>query len=397
MDTGFEQIDSSVKHDLIFDIVDKKNGQLDLDWIELCEKYDLDLNPDTLRKAGVGVKLVADAGMLSRSSSTLMDEEYMARQKMRDLYGKIRTLERERSRSDLLRETIHAAIENLDPIESPSVFRITRRDDNERALVVGLGDLHYGANINVVGLYGETINSYDHHVFERRMWDLLNEIKNIIAKENIEVVYVMLVGDLIDGMLRQSQLMKLEFGVVESTIRLSEFLAKWFVELSRYAKVDVSGCFGNHSEIRPLGSKKGEFAEENMEKVIYWYLKERLADVDDVSIMDDCGKYRVVDVCGFQFMLFHGDDVRNAASVARDSVNIYGKRIDYFVCGHLHKETEIPAGMTPTGDATVIRVPSICGTDTYAHSKGYGGAPGATAIVIERGYGRRCIYPIKLQ
>lgn len=397
MDNGFENIPQDIKRCLITDIVDKKNGKLDLDWVELCSKYDLDMSPDTLRKAGVGVKLVSDADMLNASPAAgLMDEERIARQKMRDLYGKIKTVEREQSRSELLRETIHDAITHLEPLVPPLTLVGREDHDADRALVVGIGDLHYGAKIHVTGLYGEVLNHYDHMVFEARMQELLEEIKRLIAKEDINVVHIMLVGDLIDGMLRQSQLMKLEFGVVDSTIRLSEFLARWLTELSAYAAVNVAACFGNHSEMRPLGSKKGEFEAENMERVVYWYLRERLAGFDNVSITDDCGRYRVVDVCGFQFMLFHGDDSRTAEGIARDSVNLYGKKIDYFICGHLHKESEMRSGSTHTGESMIVRVPSICGTDHYAHSKGFGGRPGAIAMLIERDYGRRCIYPIYL-
>jgi hypothetical protein len=44
----------------------------------------------------------------------------------------------------------------------------------------------------------------------------------------------------------------------------------------------------------------------------------------------------------------------------------------------------------------VIRVPSLCGMDEYAQRLGYGGKPCALAMVLEAGYGRRCIYPISL-
>lgn len=75
---------------------------------------------------------------------------------------------------------------------------------------------------------------------------------------------------------------------------------------------------------------------------------------------------------------------------------LYGQRIDYFVCAHKHRELEAVTGYTDDGNAVVIRIPSICGMDGYAQKLGYGGRPGALAMVIERGYGRRCVYPIAL-
>ena len=77
-------------------------------------------------------------------------------------------------------------------------------------------------------------------------------------------------------------------------------------------------------------------------------------------------------------------------------MNLYGKRVDFFVCGHMHREETIRSGMTKDGNSYIIRVPALCGTDPYSASKGAGNTPGALAIVMEEGYGRRCEYPMKL-
>lgn len=50
---------------LIFDIFEKVNGRSDLDWSEIRENHGLDCHPDTLRKAAVGIKMAADAGVLN--------------------------------------------------------------------------------------------------------------------------------------------------------------------------------------------------------------------------------------------------------------------------------------------------------------------------------------------
>lgn len=75
---------------------------------------------------------------------------------------------------------------------------------------------------------------------------------------------------------------------------------------------------------------------------------------------------------------------------------LYGKRVDFFICAHKHKEQESITGYTDDGNSLVIRVPSLCGMDGYAQSLGCGGKAGATVMVMERGYGRRCVYPILL-
>lgn len=320
---------------------------------------------------------------------------YVDRQKLRDLTRQVSNIYRSESRSELLREAIYDAVKCL-PRISIERSATTYIPNSKKSLVVGMGDFHYGADIHVEGLHGETINDYNHEVFENRMQSLLNEIVYIVERESISDVHIFLVGDLIDGMLRQSQLMRLEYGIVESTMRLAEYLCWWLKTLAEYAHIYVDAAMGNHSEVRPLRSKNREFEEENLEKIIMWYLGARLADDYNITINANCNRYTMTNVQGFSFLLLHGDGEKNINDLAKEAINLYGTPIDYFVCGHLHKEQEYPIGQTSSGNSVVIRVPSICGVDTYAQSKGYGGKPGATAIVMEHGYGRRCVYPIQL-
>lgn len=319
--------------------------------------------------------------------------DYIERQKMRDLTRQVNDIYRSESRSELLRETIAEAITSLPEIEVP--FTATPKS-GKKTLFVGIGDIHYGAKIKVEGLMGETLNEYDSEIFEQRMWKLASEIDSICEKEDIGEISVFLMGDLIDGMLRQSQLMNLQYGIVESTMRLSEFLAKWISELTQFALVSVCAVSGNHSEVRPLGSKKGQFEDENMEKIVMWYVHERLKSNLRVLVIPEVKKMHLVEMQGFSFLLLHGDGEKKISEIARNAVNLYGKPIDFFVCAHKHCEQEFPSGWTSDGNSVIIRVPSICGATSFATNKGYGGRAGAIATVVEADYGRRCIYPIKL-
>ena len=107
-------------------------------------------------------------------------------------------------------------------------------------------------------------------------------------------------------------------------------------------------------------------------------------------------RMKLVDVQGFNFLLTHGDQEKGINAMAQQTILIYGKRIDYFLCAHKHREQEAVSGYTEDGNAMVLRVPSLCGMDGFAQRLGYGGKPGALVLVMEHGYGRRCVYPIVL-
>lgn len=396
-----EQLDIKEKQMLVQEVLDKKNGNYDKDWGEIVNDYDLECSPDTLRKAGVGIKLASDAGMdFGAEDRDAIDRNFVERQKMYDLQRGIRKDMREFSRTELICEHIREAIKNMPKIELEKMTDDHPSDKKrERELVVGMGDFHYGADFQVLGLYGEEINWYNSYVFEKRMSMLMNYIWQICEKEKPEQVTIMIVGDMLDGLLRPSQLQRLEYGVVESAMRLAETLTQWLVDLEQLIQIPirVAAVRGNHGEIRPLGTKAGQFPEENMERIVMHYLRARFDDDTWIWIMEnDAPMNMMIEVCGYQFMLTHGQSM-NIEKMAQDSVNLYNKPIDVFMVGHLHKSQSFQSGIMNGTNIYVERVPSLCGMDPYAQSKGYGAHPGATVILMEAGYGRRCVYPIVLK
>ena len=401
MSRYIEELGQDEKQALVHEVLDKKNGYGDRDWSEIVEDFDLECSPDTLRKAGVGIKLASDAGMIAGDvDMDNVDRNFVERQKLYDIQRGIRKDMREFSRTELICEYIREAIKTLPKIELQKKTHVAPVDNGSKSeLIVGVGDFHFGADFKVLGLYGEIINQYNSYVFEKRMDMLSEQIDRIVEKEKPEQLTLMIVGDMLAGMLRPSQLQRLEYGVVESAMRLAEILTRWLMDLEDMISIPIRVCAvrGNHGEIRPLGTKAGQFPEENMERIVMHYLRARFDSESWIWIVEnDAPMTQVIDVCGYQFLLTHGQGV-NIEAMAKDSVNLYNKPIDVFMVGHLHKSQTFYSGIMPGSNVYVERVPSICGTDPYAQSKGYSAQAGATAILMEEGYGRRCVYPIVLK
>ena len=402
MSRSIEALNVKEKAELVREMLDKKNGVLDKDWCDMVMDYGLNCNPETLRKAGVGVKLASDAGMdfpMDGAGTRDVLDDYVERQKLNDLRREIRNDMRQQSRSEMLRETIREAIRELPQLKYPTDFTPWREKEHHKDLVVGMGDFHFGAEYEVKGLYDEILNKYNADVFYDRMEQLGGAIVAIAKRENPDRITVMMVGDLLDGLLRASQISRLEYGVVDSAMRLSEYLVRWLAALTTttHLPVRVYAVRGNHGEIRPLGSKAGQFPEENLERVVMHYLHARFQDYPYVQIEDDDAPMtRMVDVAGYKFLLLHGqgDDIEK---IARDHLTLYNNQVDVFMCGHLHKQQTFNAGIGRSGNVLIERVPSLCGIDPYAQSKGFGSSAGATAILMEEGYGRVCTYPIVLK
>lgn len=377
-------------------IHEKITGISDIDWFDLADECGLEVHPDQLRKMGAGVRLVYEAGMLALQGDAPLEDPCEI-QRLRDLRREINEGRRADARSEALREAVANAAKDLPPVQIfvPS----TAQGFADRSLVLAIGDFHYGAEWSVKGLHGETLNAYNPEVFAQRMEALLDQLYTIIKKEQITHVDLLMCGDSLDGMLRNSQLMKLRYGVVESCMRLAEYMTQWIATLSSHGQVTVAAynVDGNHGEIRPLASKRGEFEGENLEKILTWYLHARFADCEGVKVDPISETRKLIEIQGYNFLMTHGDgSAKGLDALAKQAMLLYGERIDFFICAHRHREQEAITGYTDDGNALVLRIPSLCGMDGYAQALGYGGKPGALALIMERGYGRRCMYPIML-
>lgn len=300
---------------------------------------------------------------------------------------------REDARDELIIEKLEDAIATLEPLTYPAVHKEPEiyGKVSDKSWVLAFGDAHFGAELSIKGLYGEEINKYSPEVFYERMDKLMCEVIEIIIKEDIHELYVFDLGDEIDGILRVNQLMKLRYGVVESTIKYAEWLANWLNELSKCCRVKFRSCHGNHCEIRHLGQKKGAFEEENMSKIIHEFVRIRLEGNLNVDILGNDSGIIFENIQGNTVMAFHGES-KDLEATMKDFDKIYGVDIDILIAGHLHHSYSETVGYC----CDVMRVPSIIGIDDYSMKLHKTSNPGATMFCIEPELGKTIEYHIKL-
>ena len=298
---------------------------------------------------------------------------------------------REEARDEMIAERIENAIYDLPRLDPPCGSQQKVQQSENTAWILAFGDAHFGAEFEIRGLYNEIINAYNPEIFYDRMENLFAQTLHIIQKENIADLYVFDLGDQIDGLLRISQLMKLRFGVVESTIKYADYLANWLNELSKHVNVYFRQCAGNHSELRLINNKKNTFEDENMAAVIYQFLKIRLADNPRFHIDQNQTGMIFETLAGNNVMAFHGE-AKDMESAMKDFVQIYGIDIDILIAGHLHHAYSETVGV----NTDVMRTPSLIGVDDYSLKLHKTSNPGATLFKVENGAGKTMEYHIKL-
>lgn len=295
---------------------------------------------------------------------------------------------REYSRDQLIIEEINQHIDKLTPIEIPDPLPEVL---TSRCGVICFGDEHFGTQFEIVGLDGKVINSYNDKVFYDRMNRLLSKSFDIIQENHLTDVYVFELGDFCDGILRTSQLMKLQYGLLESTVKYAEYISEWLTKLSQRVRIHFQMTPGNHTELRLLGERKGTFSKENLDIVVRAFIKERLKHNPNFDIVENPTGYIYADIFGKHVLGIHGE-VSNTNNVTKDFSETYGVHIDYIFAGHKHHFRNIECGR----NSEFIGVPSIIGIDDYSMSLNATSNPGATFLIFEDGVGKTVQYFIKL-
>ena len=295
---------------------------------------------------------------IERAKEELIKE----RKKLQTVNAQAQEYYRSTARNELLIEQIKEAINNLEPI---SIKNITHTKPSEKVAVLTIADAHYDSNYQVDGLFGECVNKYDKETFKTRMWNLLGKIE--ADDFDFDKLKIVSMGDCLEGLIRYTSLQKLKQPVVKSTIEFAEFMANWLVEVGNRlgVAIDFAMVPGNHSVLRLLGQKP-DFPEENLEYIIYEFIRIRLKDHKNIYIEPYNDVYFTT-VFGQNLVFAHGE-YRDLEEFMAYIENLYDITIDVCYGAHFHTESSKAVGVGSFGSKRIIRVPSMVGTDPYSKS-----------------------------
>ena len=341
--------------------------------------------------------------MLAANQSKFVDSNAQ----LEEINEKIRTLQKERNklqtekleynkwlreeaRDEMILESITNAISNLHPLNIPEYITPY---DSRKAYLLCFGDAHYGIEFQLKDLFGNILNEYSPEIFEKRMWELFNQVVYLIQKEDIDELNVWELGDGLQGILRlNSQLMKLRYGIIDSSILYANFLAEWLNELSTYVSIKFQMVVdSNHNQVRICNAPKNAFPEENMSKSMLVFIKERLKDNPNITIIENPTGMNYGMMTDWNILGIHGE-VKNLSTAINEFSRAYGTPLDYLVGAHCHHLSQKETGIR----SEVLSIRSIIGVDPYGLSLNKTSDAGASLFVFDQLKGKTCEYSLKL-
>lgn len=243
------------------------------------------------------------------------------------------------------------------------------------------------------GLVTDNIwNKYDIDTCISRVSKLLYKTKQYCTLHKVDKLHIMLLGDLINGAIHVSSRVASEENTCKQLMHVSEMVAEFIDSLSKSVnEICVYSTYGNHA--RTVQKKDESIHDDNLERIIPWWLKQRLMNNPKVHIMDNnFYEFIYIDILGHDVIGVHRD-LENFNKLGIDMHTLfnkqYGMDVEYVFSGDKHHfESNDHYGIDN------VLVSSLCGTDHYANNKRLYSKAGQTLCIFNAPDGKVCTYQI---
>lgn len=295
---------------------------------------------------------------------------------------------RQQSRFELFYENI---AKELITIEPPR-FKTRSYIHNNKCSVLTFCDIHAGA------VFKNNTNNYSFNEITRRFEVLLSYMNDYVQKNDISRLKVIGIGDDIQGILRLTDLQINESSVVEATVFVAKTISHFLNELSSVCDIEYYHVpSSNHSQLRPIGTKASELANEDVEYIIGNYIKDVLSENSAITVVTNFGNdYIEVPIFNFNVLATHGHRIKNIENYVKNISFKNRKFYDTIIVAHFHSGKEIVVGEGKNNDVEVLVCPSFIGTCPYADSLLLGAKASCKIFVFDEKYGHTDTYKIML-
>ena len=294
---------------------------------------------------------------------------------------KIQTLNIERNkinrteaRQELYYEQIGSVIDAL-PLPDFNPCEYKDKDINE-IYVVTIADVHAGAT------FQSMYNEYSIEIMQNRFEYLAKRLEDFVKQHNCKKLYIVGLGDFIQGCIHLNDLRINDTSVVKATVQVSRTIAQFLNYLSKFVYINYTHVISsNHSQMRYLGTRASELMDEDMEYIIGHYIKDLLVNNEriKVDVSDEHSGYEILDLIEWNIVCMHGHQIKKIESALEEISNKLDINIDYLLLGHQHNMKIISGMEKYTYDTEILVSPSFVGSDPYSDSI-FKGSKAAVAI-----------------
>lgn len=296
---------------------------------------------------------------------------YVQQTKTRDTLNYYRRVMREEARIDLFKQGLLDAISQLDELpEVKGPFPTLSAGKKEAILM--FSDLHLGVDCN------NFYNKYNDEIAVKRVSRLVDRTIKYCKANDISRLTVINMGDMVHGIIHTNARIEASLSVTEQIIKASEIISQALNRLQECAsEVIYRSVVDNHA--RAVANKHEHIEKENFNKIIDWFVEERLKD-SKINFMHDnlddgLGAFTLLNGKTVMFAHGHQDTMDN---VFQHFVGATEKFFHYVLLSHYHTEK-----MKTYQGVKIFINGSIVGTEEYALSKRLFNKPAQKLLIFE--------------
>lgn len=332
------------------------------------------------------------------SNDLLMDitaqtiELQKERQRVSDQRREYKKLVSAEGRREHLETALVSAAEKLDEtvgriFPDAELLEYVHTTDGDTEAILVFSDWHYGMVADNV------FNHYDTATCIKRVEAVVHRAIERIILHRCSALHIVMLGDALHGGIHCGARVASEELVADQLMQVSEVIAQTIEYLSRYVRnVFVHATYGNHA--RTIQNKKDSIHRDNMERLIPWWLTQRLSPCENVTVVNESeNEFILVNSCGHQFVASHGD-LDCVKSSPRLLATLFQKKfgidVEYVLLGDKHHRESFEE----MGVSAMI-CGSLCGTDDYANSKRLYSRPEQLLLIVNEEDGVDAEYRIK--
>lgn len=377
----------------------KHNKEIDADWTEIVEAFNLGCHCDTLRKKFCGPFAVQHVVkhyeekmyQLMQDSKTAPEKELdnkikqlqMEKQKVKDQRTELNRLMRTQARWEQLMEIIDEKVTSYEPVTLNKTIK-NNKQSCEACLL--LSDWHIGSSFDTY------IEKFNIDIAKERISRLKQCTIDYCLLHNIETLYIEILGDMVSGIIHIGNRLAQTENIVQQNIIASELLAELIYELSKVVpNIKLIYCVGNHGRVN--ADVKESISEENFEYFIKYYLETKLKNLENIEWLENEINHEMCFYTlqnGKTIASLHGHrEKRQSYKDAVKNLSDYSEtyRVDEVHMGHFHNHQVIN---------NVLINGSLMGCDEYAQNFKYHAKPSQVLRVYDNN-GNTVTYEIILR
>lgn len=384
----------------------KDSGNLDMSWDEIANIINKEFRSDESEYRSEAAyrkpyqqakryfeanvfKIYSDEDSYFKELQIQKDAVYKEKRKLYDQrreYNKLLTFD---ARAEHLNEELVKAANRLNE-EKPLIFNEKWFKPNiHKEAIMFWSDWHYGMTTDNIW------NKYNTQICKNRVKAFVEMSKEFIRLNDIDVLDIVMLGDAAHGSIHTGCRIQSEEDTCDQLMHVSEIMAEAINDLSNVVNhIAVYSCYGNH--MRTIQDKKESIHSDNMEKIIPWWIEQRLQNNSKIEIKySEYKEFTKLNVLGKNICCVHGDLEKDFKQIGVTINTLFsrkfGETIDYTVSGDKHHLEEFEKF-----DIESILIRSLCGADEHSNNGRLYSRPGQTLMIFNDVYGREATYNIPL-